>query len=196
MWELHTWLKSKSPVDLDRHLPLMLFDDAGVTGKSSSAYVRVFYSLVGKGSDRETRIIMGTNHKIPSNQEDESWGPILDSFEQLAEAVGPNEWGGVLLFMGSDLEYICNEVGMAHYNSNELCGYCLADGDSRPHTDNSAGAMWRHSVLNNVQFLARFRHPPHPLVNHKWFSLYSYRMDLMHIATHDSRRPRRSSRTT
>eukprot|EP00959_Pyramimonas_sp_CCMP1952_P203272 4250708-Pyramimonas_sp.AAC.1 len=100
---------------------------------------------------------MGTAHKLSEQLPDRSWGQIMDSFERLASPVPADGWGGILLFLGD--------------------GAC-------PHTDNSAGALWRGSVVDNVQFKARFRQPHHPLVDHAWFSIYSYRVDLMHMADH------------
>ena len=147
----------------------MLFDDAGVTAKAQSAFVRVFYSLVGTGSAREMKIVVALAHKL-GQESDNTWIPILDSFEKLAKPVDADGCGGILLFFGSDLEYICNVCGVAHYNSLQLCGYCLANGTSHPHTDYSAGAAWRTSTVDNAAFKMRFRQPLHPLVEHEWFS--------------------------
>ena len=184
MWDLHPWLRFKEPVDLHRHLPLMVFDDAGVTAKSQSAFVRVFYSLTGVGSAQETKVVTALAHKLPTDEEDTSWPPILDSFEQLAKPVDADGCGGVLLFLGSDLEYICVVCGMNSYNSAEICGFCLANGTTFPHTDYSPGAGWRTSLVGNATFKLRFRQPLHPLVDHEWFSKYTYRMDTMHMNDH------------
>ena len=129
------------------------------------------------------KIVVALAHKL-GQESDNTWIPILDSFEKLAKPVDADGCGGILLFFGSDLEYICNVCGMAHYNSLQLCGYCLANGTSHPHTDYSAGAAWRTSAVDNVAFKMRFRQPLHPLVEHEWFSKYTYRIDLMHLADH------------
>jgi len=163
----------------------MVFDDAGVTGKGKSAYCRTWYSLLGSGSDRETRVLMATAHKLPES-DDQSWPDILASFAELAKPLtAPDSWGGVLLFLGSDLEYICNVCGMKNYNSKVICGYCLADDTAHPHTDNSRGASWRGRILRTTRdFKDRFRHPLHPIVASEWFSLFSYRLDCMHLNDH------------
>lgn len=184
MWRLHPWLRNKTPEQLRFHLPLVLFDDAGPVSDSQSSYARCYYSILGPGSEKETRIIMATGFKTPGV--DKSWGPILESFEKLARDVPPGKWGGMLLFGGSDLEYVCNELGMRHYNSAQICGYCEGDCDDskNPHTDYSAGANWRVTIRNNAEFLAAFRQPLHPLVEHAVYSKYFYRFDLMHMMDH------------
>jgi hypothetical protein len=92
-WDLHPWLRFKTPADLSHHLPLMAFDDGGVTGKGSTAFVRLWYSLLGRGADKETRVIMATAHKT-DDFTDNSWPDLLASFERLSKPVGPEEWGG------------------------------------------------------------------------------------------------------
>ena len=115
---------------------------------------------------------------------DKSWEPILGSFEDLAGDPAEGEWGGILLFTGTDLEYVCNELGMSHYNSKEMCGYCDANDSDVPHTDNSDGARWRPTCRHNLAFLGKFRLPLHPLVAHKIFTVYTYRLDIMHLLDH------------
>lgn len=183
MWNLHPWLRFKEPRDLSRHVPLMMFDDAGVTGKSSSAFCRVYYSLTGKGSDLETRIVIAPSNKV-DNADDQSWDIIMHSFEALAKPVPLDSWGGVLLFLGSDLEYVCNILGAKHYNANEMCAYCLANDSDLPHTNCTDAAEWRDTVLDSEEFKNRFRLPLHPLVAHEWWSLYTYRCDVMHMCDH------------
>jgi len=182
LWALHPWLRNKTPQDLKWHLPLMLFDDAGPVSKANSSFARCFYSLLGTGSERETRIILATGFK--QTGVDRSWDPILASFEELAGDVEEGKWGGVLLFTGTDLEYCCNEFGMRHYNSKQICGYCGANDTDLPHTDNSPGASWRHTIRNNVAFIASFRQPRHPFIDHPLFNLYTYRLDIMHLLDH------------
>ena len=182
LWSLHPWLAGKTPADLKFHVPLVLFDDAGPISKANSSYCRCYYSILGIGSDKETRIIIATGLKVEGI--DRSWPPILGSFEDLAGEPAEGEWGGILLFVGADMEYVCNELGMSHYNSKHVCGYCDANDSSLPHTDNSFGALWRATVRNNLQFLAKFRLPRHPLVAHAFFNVHTYRLDIMHLLDH------------
>ena len=96
LWRLHPWLQDRTPAQLRFHLPLVVFDDAGPVSKTSSTYVRVWYSLLGRGSEKETRYLLATGTKSNKKQ-DRSWGPILDSFESLASATNePGVWRGIL----------------------------------------------------------------------------------------------------
>ena len=104
-WRTHPWLRSKSPEGLKFHLPLMLFDDAGPVSAHNSTFCRVWYSLLGTGSERETRVLLCTGLKYDEG-EDRSWQVILEHFERLAGPTEPGTWGGILLFVGADLDYV------------------------------------------------------------------------------------------
>lgn len=100
MWDIHPWLMGKSPSDLKKHLPLMLFDDAGPVSNTSSSFVRCWYSLLGGGSERHTRFLTATGIKGDDPTPDRSWSEIMGSFEKLAGAVDGDEWGGRVAFHG------------------------------------------------------------------------------------------------
>ena len=112
MWRLHPWLQGREPSDLRWHLPLMLFDDAGPVSNISSTFVRCWYSVLGIGSDRETRYLCATGLKEASATEDKSWSVIISQFGHLAQPAAAGSWGGILLFIGADMEYMCNMLGM------------------------------------------------------------------------------------
>ena len=164
MWRCHPWLRGKSPRDLACHLPLMIFDDAGPISKTSSSFVRCFYSILGIGSEKETRILIGTGLKEGRPEDDKSWPMILNQFRQLAEPVPEGSWGGILLFVGADMEYMCNVLGMQHFNNNQCCAYCAANDSDIPHNDFSDAAEWRSTMKDNAAFCAAFRRPLHPVV--------------------------------
>ena len=113
---IHPWLRGRSPAELKWHLPLMLFDDAGPVSATSSSFARAWYSILGRGSERETRFLIITGIKDDA-REYRSWPIILDSFKKLAEPVEKGTWGGILLLFGGDLEYVCNMLGLPHYNA-------------------------------------------------------------------------------
>ena len=184
MWRLHPWLRGREPSDLRWHLPLMLFDDAGPVSNISSTFVRCWYSVLGIGSDRETRYLCATGLKEGNATEDKSWSVIMSQFEQLAQPAAAGSWGGILLFIGADMEYMCNMLGMPHFNANDVCGFCRANDSDIPHNDFSAEALWRATMKDNVRCMADFRMPLHPLVAHPWFSMHSYRFDLLHMMDH------------
>ena len=186
MWRLHPWLRGKEPQDLRWHLPLMIFDDAGPVSNISSTFVRCWYSVLGAGSERETRFLMSTGLKDAAGP-DRSWGPIMQSFEDLAKPVAPGDWGGLLLFIGADLEYMCNIIGIPHFNSPYAC-CCLCeanmDMDDKPFNDFSPGAAWRGTEVHNVRFMERLRQPLHPLCSHPWFNMHTFRFDMLHLLDH------------
>ena len=183
-WQLHPWLKDRCPADLRFHLPLMVFDDAGPVTNSCSTYVRLFYSILGVGSEKETRLLMSSSFTNRVEQ-DKSWQPIMDSFEKLSQPVSPGTWGGILLFLGSDLDYVCNTMGLPHFNGVEqMCSLCLANRTTLPFTILGEGAPWAATCVDNGTFLARLRQPLHPAAGHPWFNLHTYRHDLLHMLDH------------
>ena len=178
------WVQGRSAADLKWYVPLMLFDDAGPVANNESSYARCYYAVTGRGSDTETRIIMCTGLKN-DDLVDKSWQPILASFDRLAGPIAPgDEWGAVPIFLGSDLEYVCQVVGMQSYNNVNCCAECEANGSTLPHNDFSAGALWRATVRDHDAYMAKFRQPRHALVAHGWFNKHTYRYDLLHMWDH------------
>ena len=164
-------------------LPLMVFADAGPVSNTNSSFVRVWYSLLGLGSGLETQIIIGTGLKEAAKP-DHSWRCILESFERLAQ-IKPDTWGGVLLFVGCDLEYACNVLGLSHFNNTaNCCADCNANFDTVPLNNFHRTSAWRGTVRNNEGYLAALRQPRHPLVAHAWFTKFAYRQDLLHNFDH------------
>ena len=60
LWQLHPWLRGRSPHDLRCHLPVCVFDGDGPVSNSQSADVCQWYSMLGQGSDRETHLLLAT----------------------------------------------------------------------------------------------------------------------------------------
>ena len=109
----------------------------------------------------------------------------MRSFDKLAGPIEPRQdWGAILVFLGSDLEYACNDLGMQSYNEANLCAECGANGSTLPHNAFSDGALWRPSCHDNDAYIAKFRKPLHPLVAHGWFNKLTYRYDLLHMWDH------------
>ena len=183
LWNHNQYLVGRTPSDLKWYVPLIVFDDAGPCSNNDSAYARCYFSITGRGSDVETRILISTGLKN-ADLNDLSWPPIMASFDRLAGPIGDNGWGAILLFLGSDLEYAANVLGMVSYNSANCCAECDANGSTVPHNDFSDGALWRHTVRDNATYLAHFRQPLHPLVAHGWFNRFSYRHDILHMWDH------------
>ena len=141
----HPWLKDRTAADLRYHLPLAIFDDGVPVSEHASAYCRLWYSLLGQGTENETRFLLGTAFSDGNDGPDLSWNLIMDDFARLAGPVEPGSWGGVLLFLGADLDYVCNKVGLPHYNGKNMCSECEANTGEIPFHDFHDDARWRHS---------------------------------------------------
>ena len=90
-----------------------------------------------------------------------------------------------MLFVGADLEYICNVVGLPHYNCAEnMCMACLANTGDIPHNTFHKDTAWRGALLDNAGYLARIRRPLHDLAAHEVFNRFTYRFDLLHMCDH------------
>ena len=166
------------------HLPLMLFDDVGPVSNTSSSFVRCFYSLLGGGGERETHFLIGAGIKDQSSPEDLSWPTVLASFEQLAGPVGRGRWGGVLLFVGCDLEYACNVLGVPRWDTHDPCGECRANDSDRPHNNFHPNSPWRGTDKDNDAYIADMKHPLHPLVAHPLFNRLTWRHCMLHMLGH------------
>lgn len=95
-----------------------------------------------------------------------------------------DEWGAIPVFFGSDLEYICQEVGMQGYGEANVCSERLADRSDYPFTDNSEGAAWRPTVHNNSDYMAKWKTPLHPLLTSGWWNRFTIRYDILQIMDH------------
>ena len=185
LWARNPFLNGRTPADLRWCVPLVVHDDAGPINKNMSAYSRNFFGLLGSGPEVEARFLISTEVKNMSEFDDHSWPRILQSFEALAnQGADDNHWGGILLFVSADLEYACNDLGLPHFNGRNMCSWCWANTSYLPHTDYSDGALWRGTLVDNAVFMNRVRRPLHPLVDHPWFCIFSYRLDLLHLWDH------------
>ena len=183
-WLTHPWLKGRSAADLRYHLPFAIFDDGVPVSEHASAYCRLFYCLLGHGIEKETRFLMGTAFSTGNDGADLSWDCIMNDFARLAGPVEAGSWGGVLLFLGSDLEYVCNKIGVPHYNGTNMCSDCEANTRGIPFHDFHDDARWRQTLVSNDRFLQRLRRPLHPLAAHIWFNKWTYRYCTLHMLDH------------
>ena len=187
LWDSHPWLRGKTPRDLKWHLPLVVFDDSGPFTENNSVFVRCFYSILGQGSEKHTRFLISTGVKVGGNPDttpDRSWEPIMQSFDRLAGPAEHGSWGGILLFVGADLEYACNVLGLQHYNGARVCMECKADTVVLPHNNFAEDAEWRTSRHSPQEYLDAIRRPLHDLVRHPFFNRLTYRYDLLHLLDH------------
>ena len=169
-WDGHPFLQGRAPAQLANHLPVMVHDDAGPVSQHQSAYVRNWFSLLGKGRETETRFLLSTRMKKQSELPGRSWPIILQNFEELAQPAPAGRWGAILLFVSGDLDYLCNDVGLRHFNGCSCCFFCEATTtEAFPHNQYQGAAAWRETVFDNAAFLGALRRPLHPLAEHAFF---------------------------
>ena len=76
----------------------------------------------------------------------------------------------------SDLEYACNELGLRHFNGTWRgnCCLCNANTNDIPFNDFRADALWRALSLQRVSTCGVSARRNPPLVQHPWFSMYTF----------------------
>ena len=193
----HPMLKNKVPADLATTLPCCVHQDAGPFSKTKSCDNVSFSSLLGDGDEKVTKYLNFTyiaksDSKTRPTPCPIAWGRFLEDWDDLGTGligdtpIAKDEdgtmWCFILLFLKGDEENACNEWGMPHYGSEEVCGMCMANRVTRPFTDLRRVAAWRPTeAMPHEVFMARLREPLHPLMAspycHRWF-VYP---DLMHL---------------
>jgi len=163
LWSSHTHLRTKTPADLKYHLPVVLHEDAVPISKHQSAYVRSWSSILGMGKETDTKYMICSYLKAVSDHPDRSWPLVLASFDELANP-SPGTWGVIVLFVTGDLDFVCNDLGLPHFNSNQHCALCCANVSDKPHNNDHNDARWRNALQTNDEFKAALRRPLHPLV--------------------------------
>ena len=89
------------------------------------------------------------------------------------------------MFVGGDLDYLCNAVGLPHYSRPAaMCACCRANTTDTPYNNFHADARWRNTLVNNAGYIARIRQPLHALVQHEVFNYQTCRFDLLHMCDH------------
>ena len=92
-------------------------------------------------------------------------------------------WCGVLIGFKGDLDWMCNELGLNHFNSSgHPCGYCLANRDDRPWNYFSNRAAWLETCFDANSFCAWYRRGAyHPLFDLPGMSPQFLPIDILHI---------------
>ena len=130
-WESHGILRNLSPADLAYTLPLVLHEDAGPYGKSTSVAILNYSSILGRGAELECKLVSaaftkGDNAKpLPT---DRGWAMFLESIGHVLRGVAPlgpfeidtvdyrmagrpimkleeETWNGLMLFGKADSEH-------------------------------------------------------------------------------------------
>ena len=135
------------------------------------------------GKETDTKYMICSYLKAHSDDPDRSWPLVLASFDEMASP-RPGTWGAILLFVTGDLEFVCNDLGLPHFNSNQCCALCCANVSDKPHNNYHNDAAWRGTLRTSDEFRAALRQPLHPLVAWHSFSRFTYRLDLLHLLDH------------
>ena len=174
--DLHPKLRGRSPRDLQHTIPVTLHEDAGPFSKNKSCYVISWSSVLGCGTEFETKLVYCSSVKVArSARDDECYKLLLRDFDCLAcgfvdgSPIAQDEdgtvWKAVLLWGKGDLEVQTVEWGLPSYNAAEhMCGWCKANRSDAPFTNLMWNAPWRESEdMPNEEFMHRLRAPVHPL---------------------------------
>jgi len=190
----HPYLKDKSASDLARTIPCTIHEDAGPVSKTLSADCLSFASLLGDGDEKVTKFLCASWVKSHECNTSSVWEAVLGDFHSLASGIvggsavaapedGSEPWTFVLILAKGDEDCHCNEWGLPHFSgADEVCSECLANRSNRPFTDLRACAEWRPTELMPApHYLARVRHPLHPLLASAFFTRWCCFPDLMHM---------------
>ena len=196
-----------SPADLAYTLPLVLHEDAGPYGKSTSVAILNYSSILGRGAELECKLVSaaftkGDNAKpLPTGR---GWAMFLESIGHVLRGVAPlgpfeidtvdyrmagspimklgeENWNGLMLFGKADSEHQVLSWGAPSYNSNNICRKCPANRSDYPYTDGSKNSRWRRKIFSLVEQLARMSQPPHPLCNAVFYTKEFIRTETMHV---------------
>ncbi len=147
----HPVLAGMGEDELAHVVPLTLHTDAAPASKEKSSVCISFGGLLGTGDEKLTRFVCATYLKERGVDDAAVWSHILEDLDKLASRERPviqdtdgTVWTFVVLFMKSDEEVRCSEIGFPSYSAGaEVCSECMSNRTTRPFTDMSAAALWR-----------------------------------------------------
>ena len=94
-------------------------------------------------------------------------------------------WTAVLLFIKGDMEFLCQEFGLGHYNKADICHVCLANVSNFPWTDFSELVQHFRTILSNGAYIARHLHGNHHgLLELTGVNRFTFPFDSLHILDH------------
>ncbi len=162
----HPFLSSgQSPEQLQRCIPITIHEDAAPYSKRRSVTTVSWHSVLGEGSDWETRIMAMTWVSDTDNPLDVThcWHRLLQDFEQLENGFGDG-WSATLLWGIGDLEQTV-KWGAPDFRvagDTVLCPWCNANRTTVPFTDLRPDALFRDPPWlpeDNFQANCRGNHP-------------------------------------
>ena len=201
---------------LDLVVPLFIHVDAGPITKRLSTYILQWGSILGYGSELEQCFIMATwiadgdrSNEVYDELEwslsclsagrfperdrhgvafpEDSWRHTVAN-QLLAPACGDVGLGFSAAFiqLRGDLEWLCNGLGLNHFNSFNPCGLCGADREDIPWVHFSTRAKWLETIYTVDGFLERYATADsHKLFRVAGMTPQTISIDLLHVLDHN-----------
>ena len=188
-------------------VPLKLHSDGVVLSKHDSLHVISWASFFSQGNILEIQILFaalvksawvaGEGGTASVLYKHLKWSleaclegkhPTLDwdgqPFEQgsyrsqvAGQALHPENYFMAAFLICGDLEELCNQYGLRHFNSNQPCFWCSANVSDLPWSDLAPTALWRGTVVTEADAM---RPSTHPLWQIPGFSVWSVGWDILH----------------
>ena len=198
---IHPHLIGQTPESLSNKIPCDWHNDGGPVSKKHSAFVLNWGSILGLGSELETRFLSASWLKdTPGGFPEGVWEKIWVSIEGLAAGKVPEGYegagdflvvdsdgtcfGAIFLTSLADGEYNQNELGMQGASHNNICSFCGCNRSSHPWTQLGTSAKWLETRKSNDTFLAGLRHPFHGMLLWPIFNIFTIRYDALHVVDH------------
>ena len=198
--QLHPDLQGQTPESLESSIPCDWHNDAGPVSRKRGAFVLNWGSILGIGSELETRFLSASYLKEDGDLPEGVWDVIEISMRGLAEGKVPigfegsglelaidsdgTVWKALFITALADGEYFTNEVGMQGASHNEICSLCLANRSTHPFTQLGSTASWRSTRQSNPQFMAKLKRPLHGMARWPMFNRFTPRYDPLHVVDH------------
>ena len=173
--------------DLEVCSPLVILANSGPYTKRSSIDIICWGSILCQGTELETKFLAGVEVVDKSLAIDASrafWEALWDDFMCLAKGISSDGsplardadgtcWGAIMCFSKADLEKLVAYGRPSYGSGHEICGECLANRTTMPHTDLRHDATWRPSevAMTNAQYVARYTNG-HPMADSPFFNKF------------------------
>lgn len=179
-------------------IPIAFHVDAGPIAKKHSAAIASWSAfhggVVGDDSTLNTLTATWVSTTHNARTDNKFWDEFQRSLEilqlgkdgdrVLAPVHGTDKcWTAVMVHQKADLEEMCNKWGLNHYNSEHVCGFCLANRSTHQWNHTSPRALWIPTIFTRPTFLAYYRTPHnyHPLWDFPGIGPDTIGIDLLHV---------------
>ena len=136
---------------LQRCIPLIVHEDAAPWSKRKGVSAVSWHSVLGNGSDLETRVLAMSWVSDADDPVDitQCWSRLLHDFEQLENGFGSDGWSATLLWAVCDLDQAV-KWGAPDFRcagDTVICPWCNANRTTVPFTDLRPDALFRDPPL-------------------------------------------------